>query len=102
MAAHPGNILGLDAAKIPYIAAAIRFCIGIDELAIETGFGDAETVIVAHHGGCVHHEGDYVPIARFSQERNDAVIGIMKIDPIKSFVGIIELPQRRFAFVNLI
>src|SRR6266700_2912076 len=100
--AHPGNILGLNPAEISYVAAAICFSVGVDELTIETRLGNAEAVIVAHHWRCVHHKRDYIALARFSQERNDAVISIVKIDPIKSLVCIIELPKRRLAFVNVI
>ena len=64
--AHPGHVLGLDTAKIPYVAAAVRFCVGVDKLMIETGLGDAEAVIVAHHGRCVHYKRDHVAFARFS------------------------------------
>ena len=35
MATHPGNILGADTAEISYVAAAIRFGIGVDELTIQ-------------------------------------------------------------------
>ena len=41
LAAHPGNILSLDAAEIANVAAAIRFCIGVDDLAIEAGPGNS-------------------------------------------------------------
>jgi hypothetical protein len=41
LAAHPGHVLGLDAAKISDVAAAVRFCVGVDELSIETCLGDA-------------------------------------------------------------
>ena len=61
--AHPGNVLGLYAAEISYVAAAVRFSIGVDDFAIETGFGNAEAVIVAHHWRCVHHKGDHVALA---------------------------------------
>jgi len=37
LAAHSGNVLGLDAAEISYVAAAVRFGIGVDELTIEAG-----------------------------------------------------------------
>jgi len=41
LAAHPGDVLGLDAAEIANVAAAIRFSIGVDELTIEAGPGNS-------------------------------------------------------------
>lgn len=40
-ATHPFPSFAVDAAKISYIAAAVGFGIGIDDLAVETGFRDA-------------------------------------------------------------
>ncbi len=63
LAAHPGNVLGLDAAEISDVAAAVRFCVGVNKLTIETGLGDAQAVIVAHHWRCIDHERDDVAVA---------------------------------------
>ena len=38
-ATHPLAGFALNATEISHIAAAIRFAIGVDELAIESGFG---------------------------------------------------------------
>ena len=55
LAAHLGNILGLDAAEVSDVAAAVRFSIGVDDLTIEPGLGDAEAIIVGYHRRCVRH-----------------------------------------------
>ena len=34
---HPGNVLGVDAAEVSYVAAAVRFCFGVDDFTVETG-----------------------------------------------------------------
>src|SRR6266404_9626549 len=99
---HPLSHFALDAAEISYIAAAVGFGVGVDELTIEAGLGDAQTIVVTYDRRRIHHKRDDVVIARFSQERDDTVIGVVKIDPIKSFVGIIELPKRWLVLVNVI
>src|SRR5437763_8913409 len=101
-AAHPFSSFAVDAAEISYIASAIRFGVGVNELKIEAGLGNAQTIVVTYDGRRIHHEGDYVALARFSQERHDAVIGVVEIDPIESFVHIVELPERWLALVNVI
>src|SRR5438093_8827224 len=101
-AAHPFASFAVNAAEISYITPAIGFAIGVDELTIEAGLGNAQPVIVAHDWSRVHYEGDKVAVAGFSQKRDDAVICVVKIDPIKSFVDIVELPQGRLVFVNVI
>jgi len=68
-AAHPGNVLSLDAAKVSYIASTIRFSIGVDQLTIETRLGYAEAVIVTHYRRRIHHKRNDVALARFFQER---------------------------------
>jgi hypothetical protein len=36
-AAHPWSIFAVDAAVIANVAAAVRFCIGVDDFTVETG-----------------------------------------------------------------
>src|SRR6476646_11052510 len=101
-AAHPFASFALDTAESSYITPAIRFAIGVDELTIEAGLGNAQTIVVTYDGRRIDHERDDVAIARFSEERHDAVIGVVKIDPIESFICIVELPKRGFVFVDVI
>src|SRR6266705_1202436 len=95
-AGHPLSSLAADAAEVSYVAAAVCFCVGVNALTIESGLGISEPVIVTHHRRSVHHKGDDVAIARFAQERNDAVLSVVKIDPIKSVIAVVLLPQRGF------
>src|ERR1700747_3733211 len=92
-ATHPFASFTMDAAEISYVAPAVRFGIGVDQLTIEAGLGDAETIVVTHHRRCVHHKGDDVApariatlrrcgrgVARFSQERDEAFIATVRVD----------------------
>ena len=101
-APHPLSIFALDTAKIANVAAAVSFSVGVDDLTIEPGARNAETIIVTHDRRRVHDEDNQFAFARFSNKRDNAVIGIVKIDPLEAVVGIVLLPKRRFAFVNVI
>ena len=101
-AAHPFAGFALNAAEISYVAAAVGFAVGVDDLAIKAGLGNAQPVVVTHHRGRVHNEHDNVAVSRFPQERNDAVIGVVKIDPVESVVSVIQLPERGLVFVSVI
>ena len=91
-AAHPFTSFAVDAAEISYITPAIRFAIGVDNLAVQASLGNAEPIVVPYNRRRIHHKGDGAAIARFSQERDDAIISVVKIDPIKSLIRIVELP----------
>src|SRR5713101_8824078 len=101
-AAHPWSSFGVNAAEIADVAAAIRLRISVDDLTPESGLGHTEPVIVAHQRRGVHYERNHLAVARFAQKRNDAVIRVVKIDPIKAFVSVVKLPERRFAFINVV
>ena len=74
LSAHPLASFAVDAAEISYVAAAVRFGVGVDDFTIETALRDAEPVIIAHDRRSVHNERDDVTISRFSQERDHAFI----------------------------
>ena len=67
-AAHPFLSFALDASQISYVAPAVGFTVGVDDLAIEAGLRDAQPVVVTDHGRRVHHERDDVAFLRFSQK----------------------------------
>ena len=92
LATHPLPIFALHAAVIAKVAAAVGLGVGIDDLAPEFAFGNAEAVIMMHHRRSIYHERDHVAVARFSQERYYAVVGIVKIDPVKPFIGVVLVP----------
>src|SRR5437762_7562584 len=92
LATHPLPIFALHAAIIANIAAAIGLGVGVDDLSPESALGNAEAVIVMHHRRSVYYERDHVAVARFSQERYYAVVGIVKIDPVKPFIGVVLVP----------
>ena len=92
LAAHPLSIFALHAAVIANVAATIRLGVGVDDLAPESGLGNAELVIVMHYRRGVYHKRDHVAFARFSQERHHAVVGIVKIDPVKPVIGVVLIP----------
>ena len=62
-AAHPWNVLRLDAAEVSYVAAPICFCIGVDELMIKAGFRNSQPIIIAHDWRCVDNKGYGVAFA---------------------------------------
>ncbi len=102
LAAHPLSIFALRATIIADVTAAVGFGIGIDDLAIKSGRRNAEPVIVTHHWRRVDNEHNHLVGARFSYERDHAVVGVMKIDPLEAVMTVVLLPQGRLAFVNLI
>src|ERR1700720_906754 len=101
-APHPLSSLALDAAEVADVAAAISFGIGVNDLAIKPAARNTESIIVTHHRCRVHDENNHFAFARFSYKRNDAVVRVVKIDPLEPVVRIVLLPERRFALVDII
>ena len=67
-AAHPFAGFALNAAEISYVASAVGFAVGVDDLAIEAGLGNAQPVVVTHHRSRVHNEYNNVTVSGFPQE----------------------------------
>ena len=67
-AAHPFAGFALNAAEVSYVASAVCFAVGVDDLAIEAGLGNTQLVVVTHHGRRIHDEYNNVAVSGFSQE----------------------------------
>src|SRR5438034_10034749 len=102
LAGYPLLIFGLDAAVIAKVAAAVRLRVGIDYFSIKPGLRHAQPVIMMDYGRSIHDKCNHLAGTRFSQECNDAVVGVVKIDPIKTCVTVVLIPQGRLTFVSVI
>src|ERR1700736_1398640 len=100
LAPHPLSLLALDAAVIPDIPAAVSFGVGVDNFAVKSSLRYAETIVGSHQRRRIDNENDDLVFARFPQERNDAVVGVVKIDPLKAFEAVVLLPERGLAFLS--
>src|SRR5438270_1845374 len=92
----------LHPAEIANVSPAVRFRVGVDDLAIKSGARNTEPVVVTHNWSRVHDEDNHFAFARFPDERNRAVVRVMKINPLEAFKGIVLLPKRGLAFINVI
>ena len=99
----PSRLFRFEPAHIPNIPAPIGLGIGIDDLAIKPRTRYTEPISMTHHWGRIHRENDNLAgPPRAADEGNDTVIGIMKIDSLETFIGVIKLPECRLSLINVI
>src|ERR1039457_2860620 len=101
-AALPGEILSLEATHVADVTAAVGFRVGVNDFAVETRAGNAEPVTLSHQRRRIHREDDHITCARSPHERNNAVIRIMEINPLETFVGVVEFPKRGLGLVDVV
>src|SRR5205823_13692362 len=102
LAALPWLVRSGNPPQIPHVAATVGFGIGIDDFAVIAGSGGADMILVTHYWRGIYDEDDHLAFARFPEPRDHAVFGIVKINPLESLVGIVQVPQRRLAFIQVI
>src|SRR5438105_9158994 len=100
--ALPREFRRVESTHVAHVSSTVGLCVRIDDLAIEPRARDTEPVPMPHHRRRVHCEDDNIAAARPTHERNYTVIGIVEIDPLKTFVGIVTLPKRWLSLVNII
>src|SRR5204863_9702180 len=97
LAALPGFVRSSNPAEIPHVAATVGFGIGIDDFAVIAGSGGTDAILVTHYRRGIYDKDNHLAFARFPEPGDNAVFGIVKINPLKSLIGIVLVPQRRLA-----
>ena len=82
-----------DPAEIAHVATPISLGIGIDDFPIKTGPGSANVIAVMHYRRGVYDEDNNLALTRLPHPRDDAVFGIVKINPFESLVSVIQVPK---------
>src|SRR5439155_7398963 len=98
----PGFVGRSDPAEIAHVASPIGLGIGIDDFTVKAGPRSANVVAVMHHRRGVYDKYDDLVFTGSPHPRDNAVFGIVKINPFESLVSIVQVPKRRLAFVEII
>ena len=100
--ALPWFVRRSDPAEIAHVAAPISLGIGIDDFPVKTGAGSANVIAIMHYRRGVYDKDNNLALTGFPHPRDHAVFGIVEINPFESLVGIVQVPKRRLAFVEII
>src|SRR5271167_1760054 len=101
--ALPGRRFGAPATGVSKITAAETGRVTIQELAIEPWRRHAEAVALARHRREISHRHDEIAgITGAADERNHALVHVVKVDPLKAFPTEIDLVKRRLLDVKLV
>ncbi len=87
-AAHLGHGGGLSAAHVAGVRAAIVGGVGIQDFLVEARLRDPDAIARADDRSCVQHDDEQVlRIFAATHEREDAVIGVVAVKPLKPMPG---------------
>src|SRR4051794_11379559 len=92
---------GRGAADIPLAAAAVEGGVAVEQLGPVAAPGDADAVIVLRVGREIaDDQGEFAARPRLAEHAEDAVLGIVAVDPLEAVRLAIELVQRRLAAIE--
>ena len=101
-ASLPGNRIGVHPAPITDVATSVDSSVGIQDLFVPTGAGRSDSVGVSGNRCGIHRKEQSGTGPPLTCERENAVVGVGKIYPLKSSVTIIVLGKGRLALVKKI
>src|SRR5580704_14957159 len=85
LAIAPGNGFGLDPAGIAEVGALVILRVGIEDLAIEGGSRNADSIVVAgDRREVANYDDKILRVARAAQEGEDAIRAVVGIKPIEA------------------
>ena len=79
------------------VAAAVERRIRVEDLVVRSGVRDADAVTRANHRGCVqNHDKQIFRPFPAANEREDAIVGVIAVQPFKTAPVEIHFVQSRF------
>jgi len=93
----------MDAAEIANAGTAVICGIGVKNLLVEAADRNADAIVAANDGsGIQNHDEKIFAIAGAADERKDAVVGVVAINPFEASPFEIHLVKGRFRGVQMI
>ena len=98
-----GVVGGVLAAGVAYVGATVVAGVGVEDFFVEAGAGDADDVAFADDGGGVEDDDDEV-VSGFTvaEERENAVVAVIAIDPFEAVPIKIDFVESGFGGESVI
>src|SRR5919202_1031195 len=101
--ACPRLVAGPDLAVVTDVAARVQARVGVQHLAPRSARRHADTVLVSRDRcEIAHHHQHVVRVATFAQESKDAVLVVVRLEPVESVPVEIHFVQRRMRAVHAV
>ncbi len=97
-----GDFIGNRLALVADAASAVFLGIAVDAFDVGTAQWDADAIVVTDHGGEVaHHHHDTLTVAAPADVGDDALVGVVAIDPLETTRFVVESVDIGIVFVEL-
>ena len=98
-----GIVGGVLASGVAYVGAAVVGGVGVEDLFVEASARDTDDVAFADHGSGVEDDDDEV-VGGFAvaEEREDAVVSVVAIDPFETVPVKIDFVESGFGCEDVI
>src|SRR5689334_12073975 len=96
----PRNRVGVHSAPITDVATSVKLSVGVQDFLVPSLARCSYSVGVSWNRCGIHREEQSGTGLRLTQEREDAVVGVVKIYPLKSSITSIVLRKGRLALVK--
>ena len=94
---------GVEAAEVAKAGAAVVGRVCVEDFLVEAGFRDADAVVAANDRSAIQNGDEkFFAIAAAANERDDAVVGIVAVNPFKTGPFEIDLMKRGLRGVKMI
>jgi len=98
---HVRNRIGAESAEVAHVRTAVNGGVAVEYFGVKTRLGDTDEVAFANDGSCVHDDDEEVGrIFTTANERQDAVVGVVRVQPLEPLPVEIDLMERRLGGVE--
>ena len=97
------DLLGLHPTGIALVGASIHLGVAVQNFFPQAATRDADAIIVARHGGEIENHQHNVGVrARFADETQGAVFGVVMIGPLEAVGMKIQFVQRWLGLIKVV
>ena len=98
----PRNILRPDFTEVPDVTAAEHAGIGVEDFFPGSACGGSQAVIFAYDRREVEYAQNHIAVVVFTYKAYDRVVRVVAPDPFKAGVVMVNFPEGRVVFVNVV
>src|SRR6516225_10143274 len=100
--ALPRDWIGVDTSVVAHVTPAVDACVSVQNFLVPPFSRRSNSIEMPWNWRCVYHKQKGGAVFCLANKAEHAVVGVVEIDPFKTKVGVVVLPESRLALIQVI
>src|SRR5262250_1746020 len=100
--ALPRDRIRVDSSVVAHVASTVDACVSVQNLLVPSFGRRSNSIKIARNRSRIYHKQNGRAVFCLANKAQHAVVGVVEVNPFKTKIGVVVLPESRLALIKVI